>query len=129
MNDRQARWALILAEYDINLLHTPGSKMIQSDTLSRRPDHTPIDDENETPAKLLPDNLFISIIDLDLQKRIENTEGMDTQAIEAMKLLVEEGNPDMKRDISDWKLITEKGRKSTLFYKNRQYIPNNLELR
>ena len=35
LNDRQARWSLYLSEFDIKLIHLPGSKMIQSDTLSR----------------------------------------------------------------------------------------------
>ena len=35
LNCRQARWALYLLEFDIKLVHIPGTKMIQSDTLSR----------------------------------------------------------------------------------------------
>ena len=35
LNRRQARWALYLLEFDIKLVHMPGEKMIQSDTLSR----------------------------------------------------------------------------------------------
>ena len=35
LNDRQARWSLYLSEFDIKLIHLPGSKMIQSDVLSR----------------------------------------------------------------------------------------------
>ena len=38
LNRRQARWALYLLELNIKLVHMPGSKMIQSDALSRRPD-------------------------------------------------------------------------------------------
>ena len=32
LNWQQARWSLYLSEYDIKLVHTPGHKMIQSDT-------------------------------------------------------------------------------------------------
>ena len=35
LNDRQARWSLYLSEFDIKLIHLPGSKMIQSNALSR----------------------------------------------------------------------------------------------
>ena len=35
LNDRQARWSLYLSEFDIKLIHLLGSKMIQSDALSR----------------------------------------------------------------------------------------------
>jgi len=34
LNRRQARWSLFLLEFDLKLIHTPGSKMIQSDALS-----------------------------------------------------------------------------------------------
>ena len=34
LNDRQARWSLYLSEFNIKLIHLPGSKMIQSDALS-----------------------------------------------------------------------------------------------
>ena len=34
LNRRQAQWFLFLSEYDIILIHTPGKKMIQSDTSS-----------------------------------------------------------------------------------------------
>ena len=34
LNRRQARWPLYLSEFDVKLTHTPGHKMIQSDTLS-----------------------------------------------------------------------------------------------
>jgi len=35
LNRRQARWSLFLSEFDLKLIHTPGSKMIQSDALFR----------------------------------------------------------------------------------------------
>ena len=35
LNRRQARWSLLLSEFDIKLIHLPGNKMILSDTLSR----------------------------------------------------------------------------------------------
>src|SRR6267378_3342531 len=41
LNRRQARWSLFLSEFDIELLHTPGNKMIQSDALSQQPDLVP----------------------------------------------------------------------------------------
>ena len=47
LNRRQARWSLLLTEYNLRLVHTPGTKMIQSDALSRRPDFSyGIDSDN-----------------------------------------------------------------------------------
>jgi len=34
LNRRQAHWSLFLSEFDLKLIHTPRSKMIQSDALS-----------------------------------------------------------------------------------------------
>jgi len=34
LNRRQAQWSLFLSEFDLKLIHTPGSRMIQSDALS-----------------------------------------------------------------------------------------------
>ena len=34
LNRRQARWSLFLSEFDLKLVHVPGSRMIQSDSLS-----------------------------------------------------------------------------------------------
>jgi hypothetical protein len=51
LNDRQARWSLYLSGFDIKLIHLPGTKMVQSDTLSRRPDYGAkgqFDDEEKT---------------------------------------------------------------------------------
>ena len=31
---QQAQWSLYLSEFDVKLVHTPGSKMVQSDALS-----------------------------------------------------------------------------------------------
>jgi len=34
LNRQQARWSLFLSEFNLKLIHTPGSRMIQSDALS-----------------------------------------------------------------------------------------------
>ena len=35
LNRRQARWSLCLSEFNVRLIHQPGSKMVQSDALSQ----------------------------------------------------------------------------------------------
>ena len=47
LNRRQARWSVFLSDFDLKLIHVPGSKMIQSDSLSRRPDYVLEDNDNE----------------------------------------------------------------------------------
>jgi len=62
LNRWQAHWSLFLSEFDLKLIHTPGSKMIQSDTLSRWPDHITDETDNDD----LPNNIFIKMVDLEL---------------------------------------------------------------
>ena len=56
-----------ISEYDIKLVHLPGSRMILSDTLSWWPDFVPEKDTNNKNIVLLPDQLFINLIDIELQ--------------------------------------------------------------
>jgi hypothetical protein len=62
LNCQQARWSLLLSLYDMKLVHIPGSQMVQSDTLSRRVDLHPDEDSNNEDMTLLPDDLFIKVI-------------------------------------------------------------------
>ena len=66
LNRRQARWSLYLSEFDVKLVHLPGSKMIQSDTLSRRPDHGIGTEQDNEDMVLLPENLFINLLERDM---------------------------------------------------------------
>ena len=74
LNDRQAQWSLYLSEFDIKLIHLPGTKMIQSDMLSRRPDYG---DEETEDKVLLPEHLFINLLDTELQEWILNGKDID----------------------------------------------------
>ncbi len=48
MTARQSRWWQEISEFDVKLEHIPGSKLIQADALSQRPDHI---NEEEMKAK------------------------------------------------------------------------------
>lgn len=128
LSPRQARWALKLSEYDLKLIHTPGAKMIQSDALSRRPDLNPSDEEEDEAVTMLLENLFISLIDTELQEKIVASGEMDSDARDAIKLLLEEGPKEARSDLEDWTI--EKAEDHTLlFYKEKNYVPQNIELR
>ena len=51
LNRWQARWSLFLSQFELKLVHVPGSQMVQSDTLSRRSDLCP-DDETDNNLTL-----------------------------------------------------------------------------
>ena len=68
LNRRQAQWLLYLSEFDVKLLHAPGHKMVQSDALSRRPNLCPGEDNDNEDVIMLPENVFIDLIDEGLQR-------------------------------------------------------------
>ena len=104
LNHRQARWALYLSEFDIKLIHMPGSKMIQLGTLSRQPDFILEEDHDNENRILLLENMFINLIDLDLQDRIAKSKNYDFDVQNALEILLEKGPNTLQSDLEDWKL-------------------------
>src|SRR5271170_6204780 len=72
LSPRQARWALYISEFDMKLVHIPGPKNVLADALSRRPDLCP-DEPDNRDIIVLPEHLFINLIDMDLQRRIASS--------------------------------------------------------
>jgi len=128
LNRRQARWHLFVSEFDLELVHVAGTKMFQSDALSRRPDHIPEKDDDNEDITILPDSLFINLIDTELQQQIADSKNLDTNAAEALKLLLEDGPTELTDDLTDWTTEDLNG-KPMLFYQGRQYIPKDDNLR
>ena len=121
LNRRQARWSLYLSEFDVKLVHQPGSKMIQSDALSRRPDLIPSKDPDNEVMTLLPDSLFLNLLDLTLQDRILGLGQLD----DFLKCFSVDDPPFGALD--NWKLELIDGR-NTLYYKVWNYVPDDLDL-
>ena len=101
--------------------------MIQSDALSQRPDFIPEDNDNDNRT-LLPEHMFINLIDTNLEDRIANVENYDFDVKNALEMLLEKGPLTLQQDLEDWKLEKHND-KNVLFYKNKNYIPNDLDLR
>jgi hypothetical protein len=127
LNDRQARWLLYLSGFDLKLIHLPGTKMVQSDTLSRWPDYETDEQMEEEDKVVLPDNLFINLLDTELQERILNGKKLDLDVKNAIETLMEEGPTSLKNDLQDWKIEEIDGRKM-IFFKKKNYIPKDMEL-
>ena len=71
--------------------------------------------------------MFINLIDTNLQNRIANAENYDFNVKNALEMLLEKGPHMLQHDLEDWKL-EKHNNKNVLFYKNKNYILNNLEL-
>ena len=101
--------------------------MIQSDALSRRPDYGKDEEESEDVI-MLPNDLFVNLIDTELQQRIMGIDEKDQEAEDAFRLLIEDAEDEIKKDLEDWKLETRDG-KHMLFYQGKAYVPKDVELR
>ena len=77
---------------------------------------------------MLPDNLFVNLIDTNLQRRIVNCTTTDKDAAEALITLLKDDPTTMKNQTDNWILEPFEG-KHALFYKNKNYIPPDDELR
>ena len=115
LSRRQAQWSLILTEFNIKLVHQPGTKMIQSDALSRRPDHIPEGDTDNDDVVMLPDSLFVNLIDTDLANRIKDAKDYDPGMQENLWTLTKDlpNNQDKLALGSDW-WIDDKSTKGPL---------------
>ena len=120
---RAARWNLLLSQFDLQLKHVAGTKMVQSDTLSRL-QHLNLEDSDNEAIVLLPDHLFISTVDVGLLERIQTTTSKDQVVLEALAAAKDGTTLPMKSTLEDWNF--EDG---LVFFRNRCYIPPDQELR
>ena len=93
---------LDLTDYDLKLIHVPGSRLCAPDTLSQRPDLIPkIDNDNEG-VTLLPQSLFINLIDTDLNEKIVRSSEKDPLVLNALQALEGEVPTQFRSHLSDW---------------------------
>ena len=105
--------------------------MVQSDALSRQPDLCPDEDNDNEDIVMLPDSMFLNLIDTALQDKIANADDLDQQAIDALNSLLNDTltTPSpLKNDLQNWSFTEENGHRF-LFYKDKTYVPRNIELR
>lgn len=147
LNRRQALWSLILSEYNIKLIHQAGTKMIQSDALSRRPDHIPEGDNDNNDIILLPDalfvkvindelpllDIFINLVDTAIQYQLNDAERKhwELDMIKIFDKLVT-GTQSERDAMPDWtfeiKHTEDQVPLSLLYYQGQLYIPNKTNL-
>jgi hypothetical protein len=79
-------------------------------------------------GKLLPDGLFLNLLDINLRDRITKNKDYDFNVTRAIELLQEEGPTSIQNDLEVRK-IEEVNDQKTIFYKGKQYVPKDQELR
>ena len=101
--------------------------MTQADALSRRSDHYQKEDHDNENMVLLPDNLFINLLDTELQDRILEARDVDHNMSEALDQLLNSDISNLSKDLDDWK-VEKMDKGNAIFYQGRNYIPKDYEL-
>ncbi|QRW23994.1 Retrotransposable element Tf2 protein [Rhizoctonia solani] len=121
-NRRHARWHLLLAGYNFQIVYRPGKQSGKPDTLSRRSDHANIPPDAQT---MLPDPVFANVAlvtpEKELQRQIELSLDQDESLEEILQFLQNESKapPSIKRAFKDYEM--EAG---LLFYQGRIVVPD-----
>ena len=128
LTPRQYRWQIILSQYDLKIMHVPGSQLVQADALSRRPDYYMGRriDEHQT---MLPKDLFVrstgvSIMDTGLRDELLKAGKVDELAMGIVNALENPSTTPMRAGVKDWKHA-----EGILSFKGRIYVPDSMELR
>ena len=101
--------------------------MIQSNALPQQPDHGIEGQLEEEETIMLPENMFINLLDTNLQERILNGKELDIDVKNAMEILLQEGPTSLKNDLEDWRIEEVDGKK-TISHKGKNYISKDREL-
>ena len=97
---------LDLADYDLKLIHVPGKQLSAPDALSRRPDFICEEDTDNEGVTLLPQELFVRLVDVELHKKIALSTTDDPQVLNALHALKDETPTNFRSRLSDWKYDT-----------------------
>ncbi|KAJ2927416.1 hypothetical protein H1R20_g9679, partial [Candolleomyces eurysporus] len=130
LNDRQRRWIPELAQYDFKLEHRAGTSMVQSDALSRRPDHHPSEEEESKETVLLSPDKFISNIKMETDGSL-----FDATLREEIILKTQETSsmtefPSLLKGELPENWNRHETKEGTLYlHKGRVYIPSDQTLR
>ena len=79
----------------------PGKKMIQSDLLSQCPDYRTDESTGREDQTLLPDDLFVNLLDVDLQECILNTKDLDIEIKNIIKTIKKNRPTNLLNDITN----------------------------
>ena len=109
-------------DYDFELHHKPGKTMIPADALSRRHDHSLVEEDSEVVG--LPEDLFIRLLDLDLQSAVKSGQDNDPTAQDALQRLQDATDRPNK-----WTIEAGPENTRCLFYNGKMYVPDDLNLR
>ena len=123
LNCQQARWLLDLSKFDLTFEHIPGRNLCVPDALSHQPDHIPMSDMDNEAVTLLPDELFINLINTSLSDKLRSSSTSDPLVLDALYALPGAVPAAFHSRLSDWHYDA-----GILTYQGRVYVPTNADL-
>ena len=123
LNHCQARWLLDLLEFDLSFEHVPGKDLCAPDALSCCPDHIPLHDTDNEAVTLLPDALFVNLIDSSLSAHLHSSSASDPLVLDALHALPGEVPTTFHSQLSDWHCNV-----GVLTFQGWVYVPNDVDL-
>jgi transposase InsO family protein len=126
----QARWALLLADYNFVLVHKPGKENSIADPLSRLSRFQVTDAEDNRDQLVLNPECFVTLAATTfakppaLEQKIRDCSDREVEVAQALEVLRKKGPRRLVNNLLEWKELN-----GLLYYKGKLYIPNNKELR
>ena len=108
---------LDLANFDLKIVHIPGHLLARPDALSHHPDLHP-DEPNNSSTVLLPESMFVNLIDTKLHEHIGDSSKSDLLVLQHLQTSLEDIPAAFRSRLSDWKFDNH-----ILTYKGRVYVP------
>jgi hypothetical protein len=97
--------------------------MVQSDALSRRANHITEEDTDNKNMILLPNTVFIKVLNTELHNLLAEAIMKDDLVIDALQALKSKGTLPIKLALEDWKFDN-----GLLFFRDRCYVPQDDKL-
>ena len=111
-------------DFDLKLIHVPGKQLIAPDALSRRPDLLPEDaDLDNDNVTLLPDSMFVRIIDCTLASTIGNASTTNPLVLQHLQTLNDDIPAHLRSCLANFQM-----RDNLLTYQGRVYVPPTNDL-
>jgi len=125
LNQRQAKWALYLSQFNFTLKHVPGKSIGKADGLSRRLDwQEGVERDNENQKLIKPEwirEAEILVEEGNLKERIKKVQEGDEKIVKAVEELKRAGMKTLRDE--EWEIEN-----SMVMKKGQTYVPER-ELR
>jgi len=87
------------------------------------PDLAPEEDNDNADLTLLPDTVFVKVINTDLKDTFLEAFTKDNSMHKTVEAINRSGTPPIRSTVADWKI-----KDGLVFYKGRCFIPENFDI-